>query len=75
MESHKRSVIKATTWRLLASLVTMLVIYLFTREVTLSIGIGVVDAAIKVFVYYSHERMWDRIEFGRRTKVEEDYMI
>ncbi len=75
MESHKRSIIKATTWRLLASLVTMLVIYLFTREVTLSIGIGFVDAAIKVFVYYSHERMWDRMEFGRRKKVEEDYMI
>jgi uncharacterized membrane protein len=43
--------------------------------VTLSIGIGFVDAAIKVFVYYSHERMWDRMEFGRRKKVEEDYMI
>jgi uncharacterized membrane protein len=66
METHKRSVTKAVTWRIFASFVTMLVVYLFTREIVLSAGIGLADTVIKVFAYYSHERLWDRINFGRR---------
>ena len=73
-ESHKRSVMKAVTWRIFASFVTMLVVYIFTRELMLSAGIGFVDTGIKIFAYYSHERLWDRMNFGRR-KIKEDYMI
>ncbi len=74
MESHKRSIIKAVTWRIIATSVTTLVIYLFTREVVLAMGVGFVDAAIKIFAYYSHERLWERIGWGRK-KVREDYII
>jgi len=75
VESHKRSILKAVTWRVLATLVTTIVVYLFTREVILSIGIGFVDAAIKIFTYYAHERLWNRISFGRKKEIKEDYMI
>lgn len=74
METHKRSVTKALTWRFFATFVTMLVVYLFTKELALSAGIGLTDTLIKVFAYYSHERLWERIGFGRK-KVKEDYMI
>ena len=75
MESHKRSIVKAVTWRVVAVLITFLVAYFFTRELVLATSIGLADAAIKIFVYYSHERVWDRIDFGRRKKAEEDYII
>ncbi len=65
MESHKRSIAKAVTWRIIATLVTFLIAYLFTKELALATGIGLADAAIKIFAYYSHERMWNRIGFGR----------
>ncbi len=74
MESHKRSILKAVTWRVIATLVTFLVAYLFTKEVVLSMSIGFGDALIKIFAYYSHERLWDRISFGRK-KAKEDYVI
>lgn len=74
METHKRSVSKAVTWRIFATFVTMLVVYLFTREVALSAGIGLSDMLIKIGAYYSHERIWNRIKFGRK-KIKEDYMI
>ncbi len=74
METHKRSVTKALTWRIFATFVTMLVVYIFTKELALSAGIGLLDMLIKIFAYYSHERLWDRISFGRK-KVKEDYMI
>lgn len=74
METRKRSVTKAVTWRIFATFVTMLVVYLFTKEIALSAGIGLADTSIKIFAYYSHERLWDRVNFGRK-KVKEDYMI
>ena len=75
MESHKRSIIKAVTWRIFATSITMLVVYAFTKEIALSASIGLVDTAIKIFAYYSHERLWERIGFGRKKVKEEDYMI
>ena len=74
MESHRRSIVKAISWRIIATLVTFLVAYLFTKEAVLAMGIGFGDAIIKIGAYYSHERLWNRISFGRR-KVEEDYKI
>ena len=74
VESHKRSIAKAMSWRIFASLVTVIVVYSFTRELILSAGIGLVDTAIKIIGYYSHERLWGRIRFGRK-EIKEDYMI
>ena len=75
MESHKRSILKAITWRVLATLVTTLVVYFVTKKVALALGVGFIDAAIKMFVYYAHERVWDRTRFGRRKGIKEDYTI
>ncbi len=74
VESHKRSIAKAATWRIFATFVTIIVVYIFTRELVLSAGIGIVDTTIKLFAYYSHERLWERTDFGRK-KLKEDYTI
>ncbi len=64
MESHKRSIVKTMSWRIIATIVTFTVAYLFTKEVVLATGIGLADATIKIVAYYSHERMWNGIGFG-----------
>ena len=74
METHRRSIVKAVSWRIIATLATFLVAYLFTKEVILSMSIGFGDAIIKMGAYYSHERLWNRISFGRK-KAKEDYTI
>ena len=73
MESHKRSIAKALVWRIIAAAITALTVYVFTREAQLSIGVGIVDSAVKIFVYYAHERLWTRISFGRRRELKGDY--
>ena len=75
MDSHKRSIVKALMWRIIAATITALTVYLFTGEENLSIGIGVADSAIKIFVYYAHERLWVRISLGKRREVNQDYTI
>lgn len=68
MEAHKRSIAKAVTWRIIATLVTFTVAYLFTKEVVLATGIGLADGTIKIFAYYSHERLWTGIGYGLKEK-------
>jgi uncharacterized membrane protein len=75
METHKRSIVKALTWRVLAYMITSVTVYLFTKELTLSLGIGFTDTVIKLFVYYGHERIWMKIKYGRKKEIPEDYMI
>ena len=75
MESHKRSIIKAITWGGIATLIVFAIVYLFTKEVVLSVGISLFDRGVKIIAYYFHERLWNKIYFGREKKVEEDYTI
>ncbi len=64
MESHKRSITKAMSWRIIALTITTLTVYFFTGDEVLSLGAGLVDSAIKIFAYYGHERLWIKVKFG-----------
>lgn len=66
MESHKRSLLKSITWRIIAVIVTFIVIYAFTHKLLESGGIAITANVINMIAYYIHERMWNRINFGRK---------
>jgi uncharacterized membrane protein len=66
-ETHTRTVIKAVSWRVIASLTTMTIIYVLTREWVLTVGAGVVEASSKMLFYYLHERAWGKIGWGKQT--------
>ncbi len=56
-----RSFLKAISYRVLGSLATILISYILTQEVNLSLSIGALDLIGKIGLYYLHERIWDRI--------------
>jgi uncharacterized membrane protein len=66
MSSRKRSVAKSITWRVLATLTTTTLVYIFTGEVGLSLSIGVLEATFKMLIYYLHERAWNKIKWGKK---------
>lgn len=66
-ETHTRSVAKAISWRLLGTIATAGIVWVFTREVTLSLSIGALDFALKIGLFWVHERAWDRVHYGRQT--------
>ena len=70
MESHFRSIAKTMTWRLLATVITFSVAWVVTGQVTFAVEIGVADTLIKLCVYYSHERFWNRLSFGKQKSPE-----
>jgi adenylylsulfate kinase len=63
-ESHKRSIIKGITWRIVASTTTMTVVYIVTGDLVLVASVGVIDVTAKIFFYYLHERGWGKIKWG-----------
>ncbi len=65
MDSHKRSIAKTFSWRLVALVITGTVTWILTRELALAVSIGLYDTLVKLGAYYMHERMWIRISFGR----------
>jgi len=64
-ESRKRSVMKALSWRITATLATMIIVFLFTGNLAVSIVVGVIEGVAKVLWYYVHERLWEHIPWGR----------
>lgn len=74
MESSKRSLVKALSWRFLATLITTSIVFALTGKGEFAATIGIADTLFKFFIYFAHERIWNRIPFGRK-KVEPEYYI
>lgn len=63
-ETHKRSIIKGITWRIIASVTTMTVVFVVTGNLVLVASVGLVDVSAKVLFYYLHERVWGKVHWG-----------
>ena len=70
METNARSIAKAVSYRIVGSTVTGGIVYAVTGKGTLSVGAGALDIVIKIGAYFLHERIWDRIAFGRAKPPE-----
>lgn len=57
-DSHLRSILKAFSWRIIATLTTALIAYLVTGEIVTAITIGGIEFLLKMGIYYVHERAW-----------------
>lgn len=74
METTRRSVVKALSWRFLATLITTGLVLAITGEGSFAATVGIADTSIKLLIYFGHERLWNRIPFGRE-KQEPEYHI
>jgi uncharacterized membrane protein len=65
IETKGRSLAKALSWRVFATVITGTVAFALTGKLGFALQIGLIDTLIKVFVYFGHERVWQRIAYGR----------
>jgi len=66
-ENKKRSIMKTLSWRMLATVTTILIVYFFTGKLNLSLAVGGVEVVTKIILYFFHERIWNKIHFGKKT--------
>ena len=67
IDTHIRSVAKAISFRIIASLITVILVLIFTGNLALAGAIGILDLILKLMIYYLHERVWDKIVWGRKV--------
>ena len=65
-ESKTRSIVKALSWRVLATLITTLLVFTFTGRLDIALTVGAFEAIVKMLFYFLHERAWNRISVGRK---------
>ena len=65
METHKRTLAKTITFRIIATITTVILVLTFTGDYALAGIIGVLDVISKLVIYYLHERVWHKVRWGR----------
>lgn len=67
-DTHSRSVLKALSWRIVASTTTFSLVFIFTGQLALSAGVSAVEVVTKLILYYLHERLWCAVPLLRKRK-------
>ena len=70
-ETHSRSFVKAASWRLLGSIDTFLLSWLFSGNAKVAGAIAGTEVVTKILLYYFHERVWSSIGWGLARKPED----
>ena len=73
-EKRYRSILKGVTWRVIATVDTILISWLITRQLKFALSIGGIEVLTKLGLYYLHERSWNRIKLGKK-QVDVEYTI
>ena len=61
MDSHSKSIAKAFSWRIIATVTTGLIGYALTGSVEVAGAIMTFDFILKLILYYLHERIWNNV--------------
>jgi len=61
MDSKKKSLFKAISWRITGTLDTFLISFFITSSFVFAGSIAVTEVITKVILYYFHERVWSKI--------------
>jgi uncharacterized membrane protein len=60
-----RSFIKSLCWRFIGTIDTILISYFVTGEIDFALSIGMIELITKMGLYVLHERLWNRVSWGK----------
>ncbi|NKB98520.1 MAG: DUF2061 domain-containing protein [Pseudomonadales bacterium] len=70
-DSHIRSLAKALSWRIVATLTTSVIAYLVTGSLDAAALIGGIEFVLKFVIYYLHERAWQVVPNRASTPIDQ----
>lgn len=65
-DKWRRSVIKSISWRVLGTLDTVVLSYFISGDFKIAFSIGSFELLTKTILYFFHERLWERIKWGKK---------
>ncbi|RDK87320.1 DUF2061 domain-containing protein [Marinirhabdus gelatinilytica] len=64
LDSRKRHLAKTVTWRFIGTLDTVVLAWIISGNPLSGLKIGFAEVVTKMLLYYVHERVWYKIDFG-----------
>lgn len=69
-DSRVRHLAKTITWRVVGTIDTMILAWVISGDITTGFKIGAAEVVTKMILYYFHERIWYKINFGLDRRKE-----
>lgn len=74
-DKHHISFIKGVTWRIVGTLDTMMLSYIFTDSIGNALKIGITEVFTKIGLFYLHERIWFLIKWGTTLNETDETLV
>jgi len=65
MEDRTRIILKSISFRLIATITTIVLVFVFTKEIAFGLQVGFLEFFAKIVLFYYHERLWNTFQFGK----------
>ncbi len=65
MDTRRRSMAKSLAWRIIGIAILGAIVYAMTGSWQKTGGITVLFHGVRLVLYYWHERIWDRVSWGK----------
>ena len=67
-KSNKRHILKTFSWRAIGTLDTIVLAWMISGDSTIGLKIGVAEVITKMILYYLHEKVWYKSNYGLETR-------
>jgi uncharacterized membrane protein len=67
IETGRRSIVKALTYRAWQSMNTFLISLVVTGKLDMAAAIVSIEVVVKIVIYFFHERIWSKIKWGMKN--------
>lgn len=71
MVFNKRAAVKTLSWRAISTTTTAVAVLLLTGNLAAAGIIGIIDTTLKTFLFYGHEHLWSKSDYGRDLRPSE----
>jgi len=58
LQDHRASLAQALSWRVTGTLLTVIIVFVFTGQVGSAIQVGIGEVVVKIGIYYGYTRLW-----------------
>lgn len=75
VDKKRRSIVKTISWRTFGTIDTILISRIVVGDISFAVTIGGVELFTKMALYFFHERVWNKSNFGRVKVTPIEYEI
>lgn len=65
MKNKTKRLLKTITWRITATLTTLILVYILSGELKIAGTVASIEVFLKMLLYYLHEKVWEKIQEDR----------